>query len=106
MGGTSRTQIYDEKRILCSHHLSKLPPELFDLLVVEPRPVDRVLNAMAVTANDLVDCSPARGLANVVANEAPALIRAHQRSLNFANRPPSPIHSFSRSRTSSSINRA
>lgn len=104
--GAGGTEINDKQGIIRSHHTAELPAKLLDLLIVEASPIDRILHAMAVAAHNLVDLAKPSRVADVVADQAPAFVSCHYRNRNFAKSPPSPIHSFSRRRTSSSIIRA
>lgn len=106
IAGAGWTKVDNQQRIGCVHHLREFPPHAFHLDGIKAATKYRVLHPGASSANDLVDLAPPRRIANVVTNQAPALVHRHQRNRNRANTPPSFIHSFSSSRTSSSINRA
>jgi len=86
--------------------LGQFPLQAFQLARLEATAEDAELNASSVTFEGFGGLSQPFGFANVVSDQVPTFSMVDHLSLMRAKRPGWPVHSFSRSRTSSSMSRA
>src|ERR1043165_193203 len=97
------TQSQNEQPIFFRiQHLLQLPPQLLNLQPRQATTKHRVLQTPPIPVELLVYLPPTLRLRDVITDDVP-LFRFHQRNLIRANKPLSFIHSFSSSRTSSSM---